>query len=114
MCLTCEFFDRASTNSSYPPDGIQLGKVKGFGNANQVFEVTWESLGDPLLLVARCSKRQKEESLLDSRLALLEEEMWSRRGYQIQRDDLVADHITYVSEILAPGIGLHYLPLMVC
>lgn len=112
MCLTCEFFDRASNNSSYPPEGIHLGKIKGFGNANKVYEVYRESNDASPQLVARWSKRK--ECLVTSKLSLLEEEMWIRRGYQIQRDDLISDHITYVSEVIAPEIGLHYLPLMVC
>jgi len=115
MCLTCEFFDGTSGESLCPPDGLQLGSLKAFGNANKVFEVRCDSLDAPLL-VARCSKGKQKmgDSLLNQKIALLEEEMWIRRGYQIQRDDLMADHVAYVSHILAPQIGSQYLPLMVC
>lgn len=120
MCLTCKFFDKATTLGTLSSGNGILGDLKGFGNANHVFQVTWESpneseMTNSLSLVARCSKRAHTDmSPLDEKMALLEEKMWAmQRGYHICQEDTVKDHIAYVSQILAPQLGLKYLPLMV-
>ena len=113
MCLTCDFFDRAARGDFHPTDGFHLGNLKGSGNANNVFQVTWDSQEAPIDLVARCSKCPKKDSLLDPKMVAVEQDMWMKRGYQIRRDDGGIDHIRYVSDILSSQIGLNYLPLMV-
>lgn len=113
MCLTCDFFDRATRGEVHPTDGVHLGNLKGSGNANNVYQVAWDSQEAPIDLVARCSKGPKKNSLLDPKMVALEEEMWMKRGYQIHRDDGGIDHIRYVTDIMSSQIGLKYLPLTV-
>ena len=113
MCLTCEFFDRATRGEVHPTDGFHLGNLKGSGNANNVYHVTWDCQDAPIDLVTRCSKGPKKDSLLDPKMIALEEDMWMKRGYAIRRDGGGIDHIRYVSAILSSQIGLKYLPLMV-
>ena len=124
-CNVCPIFKVGDGGTNEPLD-VQLNgtQLKGTGNANAVFGTT---RGDGLVVRCRLRRVSNSRSSKGSgnrddhdhgnecnnrnlQLLALEERMWSRRDLATKRDT-AEDQLMYASRIVAPLLGVRFLPL---
>ena len=110
-CAVCPTF---SLDAGIAETDIRLveTQLKGTGNANAVFGTTHGGIVARCRLHGSSKTRAEDEGREDrhQRLAALEKRVWSRRNL-VFTGDPADDQLRYRSCIVAPFLGIQYLPL---